>query len=162
MVDCFLAASNPVAAGSQPYLQTPIVGGRSHFQNGTYFDYHLDVPAPVLVGKFRTLSNIEFISDLRSDYFFGHVGDAPVDTHFLFDSKQSLSIPIFVFFSGKISLAPSVEMIFYSNKISGSLYKSYTGSVSLSYTFEKRSGLDWRKTVGYQNPVPTLPTLPSR
>jgi hypothetical protein len=165
VVDCFFAASNAPATGSvfsQPYLLTPIIGGRSHFQDGMYFDYHLDVPAPFLVGRFTTLSNIEFVSDLRSDYLIGRAGDTPIDTHFLFDSKQSLNIPIFMLFSGKVSLAPSVEMIFFSNKISGNLYKSYSTSVSLSYTFERRTGLNWWKTVGYQNPVPTLPTLPSR
>jgi hypothetical protein len=34
--------------------------------------------------------------------------------------------------------------------------------VQLNYSFDKRTGLKWLKAVGYQNPTPALPTLPSR
>lgn len=139
-----------------------IEGGRTHFQDGLYFNYHFDIPVPVPANHYTVFSNMEIVSDLRSDFFFGGRGDSPVDTHFLFDAKQSLSIPIFRLFSGRVSLSPTFELIYFANKITNNLYKSYSTSISLSYIFEKRTGLTPLKVFGYQNPVPTLPTLPSR
>lgn len=168
VVNCFNAAAAPVTGNNslgtkftQPVFITTDPG-RIHFQDGLYFNYHFDAPVPIPANRFTVFSNMEVVLDLRSDYFFGSTGDSPVDTHFLVDAKQSLNVPIFSLFSGRVSLAPTVEMIYYTNKISNILYKSYSTSIALSYSFEKRSGLNPWKIFGYQNPVPTLPTLPSR
>ena len=118
------------------------------------------MPLPIR-GKFFVFSNIELVSELRSDFFLPG-NDAPIDTRFLVDWKQSLTIPIMPLFSGKLSLSPSVEMILYSNKISDNLYRNTTTSVALNYTFEWRKGLSGLKSLGYSNPVPALPTLPTR
>jgi len=168
VVNCFNAASNPVPktgtpSFTQPYL-SQIVGGRTHFQNGLYLNYRLDTPLPIVLprDRFTMLSNVEVISELRGDFFFGHGQDTPVDTHFLLDAKESLSFPILSTFNGKLSFSPSIELIYYTNKISDNLYRSYSTSVSLNYTFDWRQGLNWAKVIGYQNPVPASPTLPSR
>jgi hypothetical protein len=169
VVNCFAAAASPVPTAKPPALApytqpalADIQGGRSHFQHGLYFNYRIDMPLPIKWSEFRTFSNMEVVSELRGDYFFGHGQDSPVDTHFLLDWKHSLNIPIFALFSGKVSLAPTVEMIFYANKISDNLYTSYSTSVSLSYSFDKREGLSLKKVLGYPNPTPALPSLPSR
>jgi hypothetical protein len=169
IVNCFLTDSYPVP-GAPPGLTSPftqptfssIESGRFHLQRGFYTNYHLDIPVAIPENRYTVFSNMEFVLDLRSDFFFGGSNDTPLDTHFLVDAKQALNIPIFALFSGKVSLAPTVEMIFYTNKITNNLYRSYSGSVALSYTFEWRNGLKWSKIAGYSNPIPTLPTLPSR
>ena len=165
VTNCFLLAGTPAdtstASPQNNVTLTGIDAGRTHFQNGAYFNYRLDVPLPV-AGQFRTFSNMEFISELHSDFFFGHRLDTPIDTHFLVDAKQSLNIPLFPLFSGKVSLAPTLEMIFYTNKITNNIYRSYTTSVALNYTLDWHKGLNWKKVPGYSNPVPTLPTLPTR
>jgi hypothetical protein len=170
VVSCFAAASASVPTKAttmnMPSFTQPIFskidGGRRHFQDGLYFNYHFDIPVPVPANHYTVFSNMEMVFDLRSDFFFGGKGDSPVDTHFLFDAKQALSIPIFPLFSGRVSLSPTFELIYFANKITNNLYKSYSTSISLSYTFEKRTGLNPLKVFGYPNPVPTLPTLPSR
>jgi hypothetical protein len=168
VVNCFNAASNPVPKAGIPSFTQPflsqIMGGRTHFQNGLYLNYRLDTPLPIVLprDRFTMLSNVEVISELRGDFFFGHGQDTPVDTHFLLDAKESLSFPILSTFNGKLSFSPSIELIYYTNKISDNLYRSYSTSVSLNYTFDWRQGLNWAKVIGYQNPVPASPTLPSR
>ena len=167
VVNCLNAASSLPANST---LTAPtlfkIDPGRTHFQNGLYTNYRIDMPLPVKKDDYHMFSNMEFVTELRSDYFFGpffgHGKDSPIDTHFLFDAKQTLMIPIFPLFSGKLSLAPTFESIFYANKISNNVYRSYSTSRTLSYTFEKRKGLSWRKALGYSNPAPATPTLPSR
>ncbi len=164
IANCFATALAPVPVGgafTQPVFSR-IDGGRTHFQDGLYFNYHLDIPVQIPAGHYTVFSNMEIVEDLRTDFFLGSRNDTPIDTHFLVDAKHALNVPIFTFFSGKLSLAPTFEMIYYTNKIGNNLYRSYSGSVALSYTFEKRTGLNTRKVFGYSNPVPTLPSLPSR
>lgn len=164
---CISALNVPIPSALASNYFAPVFSaidpGRHHFQEGTYLDYHFDIPFQFpVINRYTVFSNIELVEDLRSDFFFGQAGDTPIDTHFLIDAKHALNIPILTWVSGKLSLAPSFEMIFYTNKINNYLYRSYTGSVSLSYTFERRPGMDWKKLVGYSNPIPTLPTLPTR
>jgi hypothetical protein len=164
VVSCTNALNVPIANPAKyfaPVFST-IDAGRQRFQDGLYLNYHFDIPLQFPVSRYTVFSNIEFVEDLRSDFFFGRAGDTPIDTHFLIDAKHALNVPILTWVGGRLSLSPSVEMIYYTNKISNNLYRSYIGSVSLSYTFEKRTGLNFRRVLGYSNPVPTLPTLPSR
>jgi hypothetical protein len=75
------------------------------------------------------------VSDLRSDFFIPGPADTTIDTRFLVDAKESVNVPLFRWFSGKVSLAPTVEFIWYSNKISRNLYYSAATSITLSYSF---------------------------
>ena len=121
--------------------------GRNFFQHGIYFNYHFDTPLPVS-GRYSIFSKIDLVSDVRSDYFLGECGYTPVDTRFLVDARESPNVPIFSLFSGNVSLTPTLEVIWYGNKVNRNLYGSVSTSISLSYSFKKRTGLAFLKTLG--------------
>jgi hypothetical protein len=138
---------------SSVQFQDPL-GGRSHIQDGFYFNFRFDFPLPV--------KGWEFVLQNRGDHYFGRHGDSAVDTHFRFDVTSSLTIPIHALFNGKLNLAPTYETIFYENKISNNFYVSKNVFVALNYSFDWHRGLAFPRVIGYSNPVPTLPPLPTR
>ncbi|HEY3841584.1 MAG TPA: hypothetical protein VGL72_33670, partial [Bryobacteraceae bacterium] len=173
VVNCFNAASaagtaataSGTGSGGASTAATAlnlIQGGRDFFQDGMYINYRIDMPVPIRKDPFTVLSNVEIISELHSDWFFRHATDTPVDTRFLFDAKESVNIPFLMLFSGKLSLAPTFELIYYQNKVTSHLYHSISTSISLNYSFDWHNGLSFQRAAGYQNPTPALPTLPSR
>jgi hypothetical protein len=97
----------------------------------------------------------------RGDFFaFGAKNDTAIDTRLFNDLRSSLTMPIPAL--RKLSLAPTFEMVVFKNKLAGNLYYSYNTFVSVNYSFDWHQGLSWKRVLGFSNPVPTLPTLPSR
>jgi len=47
-----------------------------------------------------------------------------VDTGFLVGARESLNVPVFSLFGGKVSLGPTLEVIWYSNEVNRNLYRS--------------------------------------
>jgi hypothetical protein len=128
--------------------------GREHYQSGFYLDFRLDMPVPRYPGA-------EFIVENRGDFFaFGAKNDTAIDTRLFNDLRSSLTMPIPAL--RKLSLAPTFEMVVFKNKLAGNLYYSYNTFVSVNYSFDWHQGLSWKRVLGFSNPVPTLPTLPSR
>jgi hypothetical protein len=125
-----------------------VTADRSHQQRGFYFNFRFDAPLPVL-------ANSELVLENKGTWMPPH-GDIMLDTRLNDDFKASLTVPIWQ----KISIAPTMELFFYQNQVFGQLYRSYSTSLALSYSFEWHNGLKWNRAGGYSNPVPTQPTLP--
>ncbi len=149
LVPC-LTAIGSLPQASSINLMT-VISGRSHFQHGLYLDFRLDVPLP-------GISRLEYVTENRGDFFFGASGDASVDTRFFDDLRQSLRVPL----TRRLSIAPTLELIIYQDKILENYYRSYSTFVSLNYTLDWHWMLNFRRALDYANPVPALPTLPSR
>ena len=143
--------------GMFPASQTPpivvsAIPGRTHYQDGFYANFRIDMPLP-----FAT--RYEFVVENRGDFFLiPHGHDSPVDTRFFDDLRSSFIVPLY----GHLSLAPSFEILLFENKINDSLYRSTNSFVSLSYSFDWRTGLEWRQLLRFNNPVPPLTSLPNR
>jgi hypothetical protein len=131
---------------------TSVISGRRYFQQGFYLNFRIDMPLP-------RLPRYEFVGENRGDLFADAHGDSVVDTRLQNDTKFTLTVPIF----RKVSLAPTLELFWFENKISNNLYFSDSTYVSLNYSFGWHSGLSLKKVLeGYTDPVPTLPSLPTR
>ncbi len=128
-----------------------VISGREYEQQGLYFNFRVDMPL---------WNSSEFTLQSLGNFYFNHPSsDAFVDTRYYDDLKASLTVPIY----RKISLAPTYEVIWFKNKILSNIYVSQSAYVSLNYSFGWHSGLNWRKVLqGYSDPVPTLPSLPTR
>jgi hypothetical protein len=128
-----------------------VIGGRQHLQDGLYLDFRFDLPIPFF-------SKVEYVNENRGDFFFGARGDAVVDTRFYDDWRQSLKIPI----NHKLSIAPTIELILFQNKIAGNFYRDYSTFVALNYSLDWHWKLDVGRVANYPNPVPTQSALPNR
>lgn len=112
-------------------------------------------------------SKAEFISESRFDIFLkAPRTDSPVDTRYLEDIKNSLMVPLF----GKLSIGPTIELVFFRAKNSlqstgvfhGNYYFSYSTALQLNYSFEWHNGMNWRKVAYNGNPESAPQPLPSR
>jgi hypothetical protein len=130
-----------------------VVSDRDHRQDGLYFNFRFDAPVPFS-------PNVEMVLENHGEWFFGTPGDSFVDTRFDTDFKASLEIPLPIL--KQVTLAPTMELFFFENKLLKNLYFSYSAYASLNYHFDWHRGLGWRRALGYNSPVPTLPNLPSR
>jgi hypothetical protein len=117
-----------------------VIGGRQHLQDGLYLDFRFDLPIPFF-------SKVEYVNENRGDFFFGARGDAVVDTRFYDDWRQSLKIPI----NHKLSIAPTIELILFQNKIAGNFYRDYSTFVALNYS------LDWHWKLVEGSPIIRTP-----
>jgi hypothetical protein len=127
-----------------------VVANRNHEQQGFYFNFRIDGPLPLVSGS-------EFVLENRGDWFQPH-RDLSIDTRLDSDFKVSLMVPVW----RKINLSPSVEMILFQTQVTRNFYHSYTTSVSLNYSFEWHPGIGFLRSLVYNNPVPTQPTLPAK
>ena len=136
-----------------------VINGRNHTQTGFYADFRIDMPLPHLRG-------LEFVAENRGDfYMFGAPHDTPVDTRFNNDAKAALIVPI-PGTNNKLSLSPTFEWIVFRNKGGPTLlpntYYAVNTFVSLSYSFDWHQGLEWKRVLGFNNPVPALQAPPAR
>jgi hypothetical protein len=160
--ECFVANPNfsdcvlgtPADTSNYGSYTASVLGQRDHKQSGFYLDFRLDVPLP-------RLPQLEFVVENRGDFLvFGEPHDTPVDTRLFNDIKTSLMFPI----PGlrKLSLAPTFEWIVFRNRLLQNTYFGINAFVSLSYSFDWRQGLEWKKVLGFSNPTPPLSSLPTR
>ena len=144
------------STNTSPGTLISVNSGRTHQQRGFYFNLRLDAPIPTFASQ-TFFAGSEMVLENRGEWFLPHE-DLYLDTRLNDDLKLSLTVPIWK----KISFSPSVEMLFFKNQVFRNFYYSYSTSVSLNYSFEWHPGLGWRRALMYSNPVPALPTLPSR
>ena len=127
-----------------------VTNGRVHGQGGIYLNFRVDMPL---------WNYSEFTLENLGNFYFNRHNDAVVDTRYWDDLKASITVPIY----RKISLAPTYEVFWFKNKVAYNIYSSQSAYVSLNYSFAWHTGLNWRKVLqGYSDPVPTLPSLPTR
>jgi hypothetical protein len=127
-----------------------VSANRTHQQRGFYFNFRFDAPMPMLPSS-------EMVFENKGTWMPPH-SDILLDTRLNDDFKVSLVVPLWQ----KLSLSPSLEMIFFQNQVRANLYHSYTTSLSLNYSFEWHNGIWWKRAAAYSNPVPTQPTLPTK
>jgi hypothetical protein len=125
-----------------------VFADRTHQQHGFYFNFRFDAPMPMR-------PTTEIVLENKGSWYMPH-SDLVLDTRLNDDLKVSLVVPVWQ----KISLSPTLELFFFQNQVYGNLYRSYSTSLSLNYSFEWHNGLRWKRSLGYANPVPPQPTLP--
>ena len=116
-----------------------------------YLNFRLDMPLPLYTGSELTLEN-------RGDFFATRHQDTQVDARYIDDLKTSFVLPVY----GKVSLAPTFELFLFQIKVTSGSYRSYSTYVAVNYSFDWHTGLKWSKVLGFANPVPALPALPTR
>jgi hypothetical protein len=161
--DTSCIATMAMASGpTTPNYAINVLGGRDHNQKGFYADFRFDFPLPLL-------PSVEFVAENRGDFYvFGSPGDAPVDARLYDDVKASLNFPIL----RKITLSPTFEWIVFRNKAGDAYARAMGGAantyyaintfVSLTYSFDWHSGLEWKKVLGFANQAPPVSALPVR
>lgn len=93
----------------------------------------------------RTDQSWYFTLTNKGDIYFNHPSDTAVQTRYLDKLTPALSIPIW----DKISLTPKVDFILYENKINYFHYRAIQPSVSVSYAFSMREGMNWTRALAY-------------
>ena len=148
------APSKPTPSGPGTLLS--VESQRTHQERGLYFNFRLDAPLPVLASN-TFFAGSEVVLENHGDLFMPHQ-DLYLDTKLNDDFKLSLVVPVWK----KISFSPSVELFFFMNQVSRNFYYSCSTTMSLNYSFEWHPGLGWMRAMLYSNPVPALPTLPTK
>lgn len=144
---CFDSIQNSTTA-----KLTKVIADRNYNREGFYLNFRFDVPLP-------WMSKAEFVAENRGEVFpWQQTRDSAVDTLFYDDLKHSLQVPIY----GKFSLSPNLEVFMFQNKVLNHLWVSYSTSLTLTYSFQYRPGLGWKKVLGFSNPVPLSAPIPSK
>ena len=81
----------------------------------------------------------------KGDIYFNTPSDTAVQTRYLDKLTPALNFPIWA----GLSVTPKVDLILYENKINYSHYRAFVPSISLSYTFNWREGMSWKRALCY-------------
>ena len=109
---------------------------------GLYLNFNATIPLPVhYAGWALVVSN-------KGDLYFPKRGDASVDTRYLDIWSHSLQVPIV----GSLKFVPKLDLYFYENKITHSVYRGYQVTFNLHYDFDWHSGLRWQDVLWTTQP----------
>jgi hypothetical protein len=109
---------------------------------GLYLNFNATIPLPFpRAGWALVVSN-------KGDLFFPKNGDSSVDTRYLDIWSHSLQVPIV----GSLKFAPKLDLYFYENKITHSVYRGYQVTFNVHYDFDWHSGLHWQDVVWTSQP----------
>jgi hypothetical protein len=109
---------------------------------GLYLNFNATIPLPVhYAGWALVVSN-------KGDLYLPKRGDASVDTRYLDIWSHSLQVPIV----GSLKFVPKLDLYFYENKITHSVYRGYQVTFNLHYDFDWHSGLRWQDVLWTTQP----------
>jgi hypothetical protein len=138
-----VAISSPSLTLSSP--SPPKVATADYLTSGVYLNFNIKFPLWSRRDAGRVDRSWYFTLTNRGDLYFNSPNDTATQTRYLDKFKPSFSIPIY----GKLALSPKVDFIFYENKVFRNHYRAVVPSLSLSYTFKWREGMDLGRALGY-------------
>jgi hypothetical protein len=83
--------------------------------------------------------------DAKGNLYFHTGSDSSIETYYLATLSQSVRVPI----AGDLGLVPRLDLIFFENKVERHSLTRIQSSVALTYTFDWRSGLPFRKAASF-------------
>jgi len=112
---------------------------------GAYLNFNWKIPLWSRLDANRADQSWYFTLTNKGDLYFHAAGETAVETRYLDKLTAALSFPIW----GNLSLTPKTDFVLYENKINLYHYRALQPSVSLSYTFTRREGMDWLRALLY-------------
>jgi hypothetical protein len=138
----------PIATEAQLFgqnIRPSAVLQSSFLDPGFYLNFNMKFPIWSRRDKAGADKSYYFILANKGDWFFNSRADTTVQTHYLDKLSPAFSLPIY----GKLTLTPRVDIILYENKVNQNHFRAVEPSVSLSYSFKWRPGMDLGRAAGY-------------
>jgi hypothetical protein len=144
------SAADNIPLGMLPVLGpsssiTPGMITTSYRTPGAYLNFFWKFPIFSRRDANRADQSFYFTLTNKGDIFFRSSDDTAVQTRYLEKLTPALSLPIWA----GLSFTPKVDIVLYQNKVGGAHYRAIQPNFSLSYTFNWRQGMDWRRALKY-------------
>jgi hypothetical protein len=155
-----VAISDPSLA-TLATLPSPTVSTAGFLTAGAYLNFVIKFPLWSRRDASRADQSWYFTLSNHGDLYFNSRSDTGTQTRYLDKFTPAFSVPIY----GKLALTPKVDFIFYENKIFHNHYRAVAPSLSLSYTFKWREGMNVWRAAGYgaiTTPPSTAGSLPQK
>jgi hypothetical protein len=125
---------------------TPVHSDPTDYRTGgAYLNFNIKFPLWSRKDASGADQSWYFILTNKGDLYFNSHNDTTVQTRYLDKVTFSFSIPIY----GKLMLTPKVDFLLYEDKVAHQHFASATPALSLSYSFNYRSGMDFWRSLGY-------------
>jgi hypothetical protein len=131
---------------AQSGLSAPKMITTDFLTSGLYLNFNVKFPVWSKQDPTGADKSWYFILANKGDFYFNNpANDTSVQTRYLDKLTPSLNFPIF----GKFVLSPKVDIIFYENKINRNHFRAVEPTVSLSYSFKWRTGMNFMRAIRY-------------
>jgi hypothetical protein len=135
--------ANLMLAGNSTLTVSPET--TSYRTPGAYLNFYWKFPIWSRRDASRADQSLYFTLTNKGDIYFNTPSDTATQTRYLDKLTPALSFPVWA----GLSLTPKVDLILYKNKINYFHYRAFVPSISLSYTFNWREGMSWKRALCY-------------
>ncbi len=126
-------------------LAAPKFSTGAFLNSGAYLNFKIKIPLWSRLDANHVDQSWYFNLANKGDLYFNHRGDTATQTRLLDKFTPSFTIPLY----GGISLTPKVDFILFNNKVLNNHFRAVEPSLSLSYTFAWRQGMEILRTLGF-------------
>jgi len=135
--------TNLMLAGNSTLTVSPQT--TAYLTPGAYLNFYWKFPIWSRRDANRSDQSLYFTLTNKGDIYFNTPSDTAVQTRYLDKLTPALNFPMWA----GLSLTPKLDLILYENKINYFHYRAFVPSISLSYTFNWREGMSWKRALRY-------------
>jgi hypothetical protein len=136
-----------------PGLMPTTISTADFLNSGAYFNFSIKFPLWSRVDANGADQSYYFTITNKGDLYFNRHNDISVQTRYLDKLSPSFSLPIY----GKLMLTPRVDFILYENKVFRNHYRAVVPMISVSYSFQRRQGMEKLPPLRYGAATTTQP-----